>query len=90
MAARGVVEVYDAGVLAPPGVVALNADFGHYLELLLRGRGLPPADQGLADDELGGQVADRDRPLPEQALETLEVDPRLGEHGLSALDVGLA
>jgi predicted amidohydrolase YtcJ len=34
MAARGVVEVYDAGFLAFPGVVALNVDLGHYLALL--------------------------------------------------------
>ncbi|MBI3789613.1 MAG: amidohydrolase family protein [Gemmatimonadetes bacterium] len=35
LAARGVVEVYDAGALAPPGVVALNAEFGRYLRLLV-------------------------------------------------------
>ncbi len=34
LAARGVVEVDDAGVLAAPGVVALNADFERYLRLL--------------------------------------------------------
>lgn len=36
MAARGVHEVYDAGFLAYPGVVALNVDFGHYVALLER------------------------------------------------------
>jgi len=36
MAARGVWQVYDAGFLAYPGVVALNIDFGHYLALLER------------------------------------------------------
>ncbi|HSG00929.1 MAG TPA: amidohydrolase [Vicinamibacterales bacterium] len=36
LAARGVVEVEDAGVLTPPGVVALNEDFGRYLDLLRR------------------------------------------------------
>jgi predicted amidohydrolase YtcJ len=36
LAARGVAEVYDAGVLAPPGVVALNADIGRYVRLLQR------------------------------------------------------
>lgn len=36
LAERGVVEIYDAGVLPVPGVVALNADFGRYLSLLQR------------------------------------------------------
>lgn len=36
LAARGVTEVDDAGVLAFPGVVALNLDFGRYLALLRR------------------------------------------------------
>lgn len=36
LAERGVVEIYDAGVLPVPGVVALNADFGRYLTLLQR------------------------------------------------------
>lgn len=36
MAARGVVEAYDAGFLAFPGVVALNVDLGRYLTLLRR------------------------------------------------------
>jgi len=36
MAARGVREVYDAGFLAYPGVVALNMDFAHYLTLIER------------------------------------------------------
>ena len=36
LADRGVAEVYDAGPLTYPGVVALNLDFGRYLALLLR------------------------------------------------------
>jgi predicted amidohydrolase YtcJ len=36
LAARGVVEVYDAGPLMYPGAVALNLDFGRYLALLVR------------------------------------------------------
>jgi predicted amidohydrolase YtcJ len=42
LAARGVVEVYDAGVLPVPGLVALNADFGRYLALLRRADSLNP------------------------------------------------
>lgn len=34
MASRGVTRVYDAGVLALPGVVALNADFARFVRLL--------------------------------------------------------
>ena len=42
LAARGVTRVYDAGVLAPPGVVALNAPFEHFLALLRRADSLAP------------------------------------------------
>lgn len=42
LAARGVVEVYDAGPLMYPGVVALNLDFGRYLALLLRADSAAP------------------------------------------------
>lgn len=42
MAERGVTRVYDAGVLPLPGVVALNAPFGRYLELLRRADSLAP------------------------------------------------
>jgi predicted amidohydrolase YtcJ len=42
LAARGVVEVYDAGVLPVPALVALNADFGRYLALLRRADSLSP------------------------------------------------
>jgi predicted amidohydrolase YtcJ len=62
MAARGVTRVYDAGVLALPGVVALNADFGRYVRLLAeadRVRPLPitihlmiPAPSAYADSVL--------------------------------------
>lgn len=62
MAARGVVRAYDAGFLAFPGVVALNADLGRYLRLLVAEdaeRPLPldldlmiPAPSRLADSVL--------------------------------------
>ncbi|MBS1241133.1 MAG: Amidohydrolase 3 [Gemmatimonadetes bacterium] len=42
LAARGVVEIYDAGVLPVPGLVALNTDFGRYLALLRRADSLDP------------------------------------------------
>ena len=42
LAARGVVEAYDAGPLMHPGVVALNLDFGRYLALLVRADSLAP------------------------------------------------
>lgn len=42
LAARGVVEVYDAGALPLPGVVALNADLGRQLRLLWRADSLAP------------------------------------------------
>jgi predicted amidohydrolase YtcJ len=42
LAAHGVVEVEDAGVLRPPGVVALNEDFGRYLELLRKADAAAP------------------------------------------------
>jgi len=42
LAARGIVEVYDAGVLPVPGLVDLGADFGRYLELLRRADAASP------------------------------------------------
>lgn len=36
LAQRGITRVYDAGILPLPGVVAMNAPFGHYLSLLRR------------------------------------------------------
>lgn len=42
LAARGVVEVYDAGFLAAPGVVALEADLGRLLQLLRRADSIAP------------------------------------------------
>ncbi|HEU5219107.1 MAG TPA: amidohydrolase family protein, partial [Gemmatimonadales bacterium] len=63
LAARGVVEVYDAGALLYPGAVALNLDFGRYLRLLVRTdsiAALPlrinlmiPAPSALADSVMG-------------------------------------
>ena len=46
LAERGVLRAYDAGVLALPGVAALNTDFGRYVRLLAaadRDRSLPLA-----------------------------------------------
>jgi predicted amidohydrolase YtcJ len=64
LAARGVVEVYDAGALAFPGVVALNADFARALVLLQRADSVAPlairvnlmvpAPSRLADSLLAG------------------------------------
>lgn len=42
MAERGVVRVYDAGFLAFPGIVALNADLGRYLRLLVEADSASP------------------------------------------------
>ncbi|MFN8571902.1 MAG: amidohydrolase [Gemmatimonadaceae bacterium] len=42
LAARGVTKVYDAGALAPPGVVALNIPFERFLRLLVRADSLSP------------------------------------------------
>ncbi len=42
LAARGVAEVYDAGPLVYPGVVALNLDFGRYVALLARADSAAP------------------------------------------------
>lgn len=36
MAAQGIVEIFDAGFLAEPGIVAMNADLERYLDLLLK------------------------------------------------------
>ena len=65
LAARGVVEVYDAGAMPLPGIVALNADFGRQLRLLWRAdsiAALPirvnvmvPAPSRLADSLLGAE-----------------------------------
>ncbi len=65
LAARGVAEVYDAGPLLYPGVVALNLDLGRYLALLVRADSaapLPlrvnlmiPAPSRLADSLLGAR-----------------------------------
>ncbi|MCG6988052.1 MAG: amidohydrolase [Gemmatimonadetes bacterium] len=76
MAERGVSRVYDAGFLAFPGIVALNADLGRYLRLLVEtdsARPLPidvnlmiPAPSRLADSV----VAHPDR--------YVRLSPRLG------------
>jgi predicted amidohydrolase YtcJ len=62
-AARGIVEMYDAGALGFPGVAAMNADLGRYLRLLVAedaARPLPlrinlmiPGPSALTDSLLG-------------------------------------
>ncbi len=69
LAARGVVEVYDAGFLAAPGVVSLEDDVGRLLHLLRRTDSLAPlplrinlmipAPTRLADSILGGGAGTR-------------------------------
>ncbi len=92
LAARGVVEVDDAGVLPVPGLVALNADFGRYLVLLRRADALDPlplrvnlmipAPSALADSLLA--VADMNRVLSPRLRIThlkLFADGALGSRG---------
>lgn len=91
LAARGVVEAYDAGALAFPGVVALDDDLGRPLALLRRADSaapLPiavnlmvPAPSGLADSILS---ADSIRPLSSRVRIThlkLFADGALGSRG---------
>ncbi|MEA3247146.1 MAG: amidohydrolase family protein, partial [Gemmatimonadota bacterium] len=74
LAERGVARVYDAGVLPLPGVVALNAPFAHYYDLLRRADSVAPlpiavnlmvpapsalADSLLADPQRGRAVSPR-------------------------------
>ncbi len=92
LAARGVVEVNDAGVLPLPGLVALNADFGRYLALLHRADSLDPfplrvnlmipAPSALADSLLA--AADTSRVLSPRLRIThlkLFADGALGSRG---------
>jgi predicted amidohydrolase YtcJ len=92
LASRGVVEIYDAGVLPVPGLVALNTDFGRYLALLRRAdslQALPlrinlmiPAPSALADSLLS--VADTSRALSSRIRIThikLFADGALGSRG---------
>ncbi len=92
LAARGVVEVYDAGTLPFPGVVSLTPDLGHFLELLRRAdsaAALPirvnlmiPAPSRLADSLLAGPP--RSRTLSSQLRIThlkLFADGALGSRG---------
>ncbi len=67
LAGRGIARAYDAGVLAAPGIVALNLDFGRYAGLLARAdlaEPLPlelslmiPAPSAFADSVLGWDPA---------------------------------
>jgi len=69
LAANGVARAYDAGVLALPGVAALNTDFARYARLLARAdreRALPlelflmiPAPSAFADSVLAMAPAER-------------------------------
>lgn len=92
LAARGVVEVYDAGVLPVPGLVALNADFSRYLGLLrladsldplpLRVNLMIPAPSALADSLLA--AGDTNRVLSPRLRIThlkLFADGALGSRG---------
>jgi predicted amidohydrolase YtcJ len=92
LASRGVVEIYDAGVLPVPGLVALNTDFGRYLALLQRAdslQALPlrinlmiPAPSALADSLLS--AADTSRTLSPRIRIThlkLFADGALGSRG---------
>lgn len=92
LAARGVVEVYDAGVLPLPGLVALNADFSRYLRLLwqtdsiqplpIRVNLMIPAPSPLADSLVA--AADGERVLSPRIRIThlkLFADGALGSRG---------
>lgn len=91
LAARGVVEVYDAGALAVPGVVALNADLGRPLAALRRADAaepvplivnlMIPAPSALADSLL---AAERIEPISPRIRIThlkLFADGALGSRG---------
>ncbi len=92
MAARGVTRVYDAGVLALPGVVALNVDFARFVRLLVeadRVRPLPvaihlmvPAPSAFAESVLVMPPAARE-PSPNVRITHLKLfaDGALGSRG---------
>ncbi|MEZ4455662.1 MAG: amidohydrolase [Gemmatimonadales bacterium] len=91
MAERGVVEVYDAGVLAAPGIVDLGLDQARYLRLLAAAdslRPLPirvnlmiPAPSRLADSLLAGSGAIRLSPRVRVTHVKLFADGALGSRG---------
>lgn len=91
MAERGVVEVYDAGVLAAPGIVDLGLDQARYLRLLAAAdsvRPLPirvnlmiPAPSRLADSLLRGSGEIRLSPRVRVTHLKLFADGALGSRG---------
>ena len=92
LAARGVVEVDDAGPLAFPGVVALDGDLGRYLALLRRADSMAPvpirinlmvpAPSRLADSLLAaGEPAFRVSPRIRVTHLKLFADGALGSRG---------
>ena len=92
LAERGVLRVYDAGVLALPGVAALNTDFARYARLLAaadRERALPieinlmiPAPSAFAEATLAMTAAAR-RLSPNVRITHLKLfaDGALGSRG---------
>ena len=91
LAARGVVEVYDAGALAFPGVVGLNGDHARMLRLLraedaaaplpLRVNLMVPAPSALADSLLRGRHEWRLSPRIRITHLKLFADGALGSRG---------
>lgn len=92
LADRGVLRAYDAGVLALPGIAALNTDFARYVHLLAesdRARPLPmsislmiPAPSPFAEQVLAMSSTDR-RLSPNVAITHLKLfaDGALGSRG---------
>ncbi len=92
LAERGVLRAYDAGVLALPGIAALNTDFARYVRLLAesdRARPLPmslnlmiPAPSPYAEQVLAMPSSDR-RLSPNVTITHLKLfaDGALGSRG---------
>ena len=92
LAERGVLRAYDAGVLALPGIAALNTDFARYVRLLAesdRARPLPisiylmiPAPSPYAEEVLAMSAAERQR-SPNVRITHLKLfaDGALGSRG---------
>lgn len=92
LAERGVLRAYDAGVLAIPGIAALNTDFARYVRLLAesdRARPLPvsinlmiPAPSSYAEHVLAMRATER-RLSPNVTITHLKLfaDGALGSRG---------